>query len=819
MLDRIEGIGQDIRYARRSLRRFALPNGALALLLALGIGTIAAVLTLVERVLLAPLSAPHARELVLLHRVTATGNPSDGFSLALVDLLRRNARAVSALTAYDYTRLDVRVGATTEPATGRLLSGDGFDLLGVRAALGRSLGSSDDVPGRAAVAMLSFGYWQRRFGADPSVVGSTVVLNQLPVAIVGVLPASFTGLSVGQAPEDLWLPMTMHATLGLNDHQEVGLIGRLVPGANERSAAAELTTMYRDAERAGIVSDSARGTSNDRSRIDVMLSPQGLADLSHRLTTPLHVLLGAATLLLLVIWTNAAGLLAARARLRTREIAVRLAIGMSRARAVQQLLIENLVVTVAGSALGAIAAWWVVPALVRALVEDGDVPMINAAPDAPLIFALAGLALGGALLFAVLQAALATRLDLSAVLRAGRGPTQGRSLLRAGRVLVATQLALSLVLVLDGLLVADAVRRVAAANPGFDGEHVLMFWIFANSPGYTGAREQLAYREIAERLASIPGARSASLVRYRPGLYRSAPCRLGATPNDAAQVFVNVVGPSYFTTMGIPVLAGRDFTWADGATNPRVTIISEKAARSLFPGRSPIGSRLRIGDGDNGDAEIVGVVGSVKSYPMRPSVGVTPTCEAYVPVGQAATANLGQMNFVVKTSGDPSSSAPGARSVVASVDPTLSTVGAESGASVIRSYFGRDQALSWLAVGFSIVAILVAAMGLYGTLTLGVTMRLRELGIRVALGATASNARRLVVSDAGKIVVAGSVLGLVATAISVAFLRSIIFGLDDVRAVPIGAAVVVLGVSALLASYLPARRASAVDPVLVLREE
>ena len=819
MLSRLESVSQDLRVAARSLRRFAVPNASLVLLLGLGIGATTAVLTLVERVLLAPLSAPEPEQLVLLRRVDASGDRADGFPIALVDVLRGASRSVSSLSAYDYTRMDVRARSSTEPATGRLVSGSGFALIGARPLLGRSLGIGDDLPSRANVAMLSFGYWQRRFGGDASVIGSVIDVDGAPVTIVGVLSPDFTGLSVGEAPEDLWLPMAMHPTLGLKDHQEVGLIGRIARNSAPSAAAAKLTSLYRSAQQTGVVRERQIAPGDNRSRIEVEPAAQGLADLPHRLQQPLRLLLAAALLLLIVTWTNAAGLLAARTRTRVRELAVRLAIGASRLRLAQQLLIENVLITGLGSIAGALAAWWFVPVLVRVLVQDG-MPMIDPAPDLRVVGIVAGLAIALALLFALAQLAVATRSDLNATLRSGRSVSESRSLASAGRALVAAQLAISLVLILDGLCVADAVHRVAESNPGFDREHVLIFWLFPSARGYAGVREQTLYRAVTERLALLPGARGASLVRYRPGIAREATCRAPVTAESPADVFVNVVGPAYFTAMSIPVIAGRDLSWSDGAGAPAVAIISQTTARRLFPERSPIGARLQLPDGSRDGAEVVGVVGDVSTYPMTPGQGTASSCDVYVPIGQARAADLGQMNFVVRAAvSSPTALTPAVRAAVASIDPELSVLGPESEAEVLHGFYAREESLSWLILGISVIAVIVGVAGLYGTLTLGVAMRLRELGIRIALGATSGDVQRLVIRQAASIVVVGVVLGLLATGGSVAVLRHVVFGLDRIRGGPAVTAMGALTLAALLASFFPVRRAAAVDPALIVREE
>lgn len=819
MLTRLESFGQDIRFGGRSVTRFALANAALVLLLAVGIGASVAVLTLIERVLVAPLRAPNPESLVLLRRRAAGGETTADFPMAVVDLLRQHSQTVAALSAFDYTRVDVRFAGVTEAASGRLLSGSGFALLGATAAVGRSLGIEDDAPGRAGVAMLSFGCWQRRFGGDPGVIGTTLIVSGIPTTIVGVLSAKFTGLSVGEAPEDVWLPMSMHAALGLADHQELALLGRLSANATILSAAAELTALYRGAEQAGIIPTTSTGPTAERSRVEVVRAPQGLADLAHRLTSPLHLLLAGAALLLLVIWINAAALLLARARLRTRELAVRLAMGESRMRLVQQLLIENLFVTLTGSLLGAIAAVWAVPLLVRALVQDGTAAMIDPSPDGTVFAVLLGLALTGALVFALVQSALATRLDLATILRGSRTATSTRGAVRRGRMLVAAQLAISLVLVLDGLLVADAVRRVSATNPGFDRDHVLLFWVFPRAYGYTGSRAQVLYRSIAERLSALPNARGASLVRYRPGMPRRVTCRTDPAGIGPADVFVNIVGPGYFSTMRIPLLSGREFTWSDAKASPSVAIIARNVAEALFPGRSPVGQRLRMPGGPAGGTEVIGVAGDMTAYPMQPNEGSASTCEAYVPVAQASEADLGQINFVVRTAGDPSAITTDARAVLAAVDPQLTMIGAASGTTIVRVFYAREQGLSFMAVGFSVIAIVVAAMGLYGTLTLSVTTRLRDLGIRIALGATAARTTRGIMAEAGRILVSGSITGLIVTLASIAVMRSRVFGLDSLRLLPVIGTVIALGSATFLACYFPARRAGSVDPAIILREE
>ena len=814
----LETLALDLRFGVRAFRRYAIANLALVLLLTIGIGATASVLTLMGRVLLAPLPVPRPDELVLLRRITPTGTRADGFSLPVGDALRVGARTLSALTAYDNTRLDLRAGAVSEPVSGRLLSGAGFAMLGVRPWAGRSLGTDDDRPGRPAVAMMSFAYWQRRFAADLDVIGTTVAVNGTPVTIVGVLRPDFNGLAVGEAPEDLWLPMAMHPTFALKDHREVGLLGRLGRDVTLARAAAELTALYRGASASGIerIADPRDAS---RTGVNVVAARQGLAELPKMLSWPLRLLLGAATLLLLVICANGAGLLAARARARAHEIAVRLAMGVSRSRLFQQLLVENALVTVLGVLLGALAAWWSTPFLVRLLVMDAATPMIDPTPDARVVVALGSFAVVAAVAFAAIQVVIATRADLSIALRSGRGQSRGRSVARLGRMLVAGQLALSLVLVLDSLLVADAVRRIARVDPGFDREHVIMAWTFAGTRGYSGDRERTLYRTLAERFAAAPGAREASVVRYRPGLPRRATCRASDTPGGSPDVFVNAVGPRYFSTMGTRLVAGREFAWSDDAAAPAVAIVAQRVAKSLFEGRSPIGARMLLPNGPAHGVEVVGVVGDAALYHVRPGVGTTAGCDVYVPVAQASAGFLGQMNVVVRAAADPAALVPDLRAILASVDPSLSLGAPTTTATLVHGYYGRHEALSRFALGFSGVAILVAAVGLYGVLALGVAARLRELGIRAALGATRSDAIGLIMAEAMSVLVAGGSIGLVASLASTRALRGAVFGLETLHVAPTLVSLTVLALATLAAAYVPARRAALVDPASALRQE
>lgn len=819
--DRMNHLATDLRVAMRGFRRTPTFALTVVLLLALGIGATAAAVTLVQRVLLQPLPVPHPERLFLVKHSMPDGGQSGGFSLPLDDALRRQPRSLS-LAAYDFTRLNVRIGQEPELTDGRLVSGSMFALLGVQPMLGRTISDGDDTRARGSVAVLSYGYWVRRFAADPSVIGRTIAMNAMPFTVIGVMPESFGGIAAGRVPESIWVPMAMHPLVGLKDHDEVGLIARLPAGVTRDAAQAELTAAYAGLLEQGIGTQTGEGSTrlHETARIDLVPAAQGAGALAGELGGPLRLVLAIAVLLLLVICANVAGLFVVRAIARAREIAIRLALGVSRGRLIQQLLVESLVLSGVGGGLGVIGAWFGMHALIRLIAPAPGSLVVDMAPDALTLAVVAAASVLTALLFGMLPAALALRVDFISTLRAsGKSSGGGIGVSRFTRSLVVLQLALSLVLVLDTTLLAGAIGRLSAADPGFEREHVLLFRTYPVALGYSGSRELSLYQNLSARLVALPGVSGASVVRRPLGLSSAAPCAPSAPSGAPLHVASLAIGPHLLQTMGVPLRLGREFEWTDDRSHPPVVIVSEAVARSAFGTESAIGSRLRYAGGPAAGAEVVGVARDVRSYDLESGNVAVVRCEIYLPVGQSPESELGQMTFVIRTIGDPTALAPAVRRAVSEVEPNLSLFGLGSASATVHDLYAREASLSTFGLAFSITALVIAAVGLYGTLAYSVAARTREIGIRMALGGTRWSSMRLVVGATARVVIWGIVIGLGGAVVSSRALETLLFGLTTLSAGPITFSIVALAVIALGAACVPARRAARIDPAIALRIE
>ena len=836
----MNSLAQDLRYA---LRTFAKSPGFVAAavaILALGIGANAAIFALVDRVLIRPLPVRRPEELVLLRSPgPSQGNSWDdgdnamSFSYPMYRDLAERATVFDGLVGEFPFSASVAARAETETAAGELVTGNYFPVLGIGPAAGRLLGPADDrTPGGHPVAVLSFGYWKRRFGSDPSVVSQSIRVNGQVLTVVGVADAAFEGVQAGRRA-DLFVPMAMKdlmtsnpSVAALDDPKSYWLqiVGRLKPGVSREDAARSLAPTYRSLQQELLPritgwNDVRRKQFLDR-RLELLPGARGRRVLQNGFGRPLLSLMGMVGIVLLIACSNLAGLLAARGAARQREYGIRLALGAGRGRILRQALVECLVLAGAGCGLGLIAGSWILHSLLSGFPPDADLRQLSAAVD-PRVFAFCGgLAFVAAVLFGVGPAYRATRIDPARALGGfGRGAaSSGRETMRLRNGLVTAQVALTLVLLVAAGLFSLSLRQLGHVALGLSPEHVIGFSVAPALTGYSHERTLVFARQLTEDLRALPGVRSATVAQI-PTLAGddsggNVTVEGEAPVPDGNYARRNRVGTDYFETLGIPLLAGRSISPADDASSPLVAVVNEAFVRTFFPGRSPIGGRFAFGAGIvPPNVEIVGVVADSKGG----EVSEKAMPYAYLPYVQ--TSRLVHLTFYVRTAGSPGPLAASLREAVRRRDPQLpvddlKTLSAQIGESLVT-----ERMMMILSVAFAVLAALLAAVGVYGVLSFSVAQRRGEIGVRMALGADPAAVRRLVLSDAGRFLAIGAAIGLPCAYALARGVESILFGVhaSDPSVFALGAGLMV--VVALAAAWPPARRAARTDALDALRSE
>jgi predicted permease len=723
------------------------------------------------------------------------------------------------------------------------VSGDYFQALGVGAALGRVLIPADDKPGAPAVVVLTYGYWQRQFGADPSVVGKTLNLNGVPFTVVGVADSGFAYLTPGNV-RDLSITLSQRRNVQVGwkwtpSQEDAGSwwivsAGRLKPGISVAAAESQLTSMFAynllHAER-------PIAKSEDQPAIRLLPAQTGLTGLRFRISTMLYVLMIAVAILLLIGCANLAGLLLARAAARQKEMAVRLAVGAARVRLVRQLLTESITLSLMGGALGILLAYWGAHALVDFAFSEADSWFrFSAGIDWRVLgFTLAATLLTG-LLFGIAPALRSMRIDLTPALKdsaGGLGGRQGR--FRLGNLLVVAQVALTVVVMVGAGLVVHTLRNLRSVDPGFATGNLLTFDVDPTLTGYKGERLAAFYRDLRERFAAIPGVTAvtySSSILLSGSLWSTDFHLPGTPPKSRKSADYMPVGPEFFETMSIPLLQGRRFTPEDYEVTARAeadkkirasvaepVIVNEAFVRAYFPNTNPIGQPFGAYiPGVNGDPspdesasagwQIVGVTRDVKYDSLRRSIDPT----IYVPASEGGS-------FEVRTSRDPMAVAPDVRDVVRQVGSNIPVENIRTQAETIERQLFQERLVARLSSLFGLVALLLASVGLYGLLAHEVARSTREIGIRVALGAATGQVLGRVVRQGAILTAIGLLIGAAASLAVMRLLGSMLFEVEPGDPVTLIAVSVLLMLVALAACYIPARRASRVDPVVALREE
>ncbi|MGH9346280.1 MAG: ABC transporter permease [Vicinamibacterales bacterium] len=831
----------DLKHACRMLLQSKGWTLVVLLSLALGIGATTALFTAVNGMLLQSVPVPDAASLV---RIAAAGDnnmrrsssdygfsiPHEGqnvrasFSYAVYQQMREANRTLTNLVAFaPVEAFNVIVNGTAEIASSYEVTGNYFPVLRVPLALGRAMTPEDDRAGADPVAVISHAFWRRRFGSDPGVIGQSVRINNTPVTIVGVTGPSYTGIHrLGGPAPDVTVPLALDRIL--NPTQAARLTqptnwwllvaGRLKPGATYAQVAANLEGPMRQAARAGMDSfmaglkDEERALSRNQRegtampRLVARSAAHGIYDANNDSRRAAAIVSVVVTILLLIVCANVANLLLSRGTARAREIAVRLSMGASRWRLIRQLLTESLLLSGIGGALGIVIAYWG-----KTLLPFGQ----NASIDARVLAFVTGVSVLAGLLFGMAPAFRATRVELaSAMKESGRSVTHSRAWL--GKSLLVVQVAMSVVLLIGAGLFLRTLHNLRSVDVGFNAQNLLLFRVNPQGNRYEPARIAQVYERAQSELSALPGVRSVAFTRLPllsggrsiTGMYIQ-----GQTTEHG--IHVMSVSPRFFDTLEIPVLVGRGFTDDDLAQPTAVAIINETAARQFFGGENPIGRRFGSDLETSGRTEIVGVIRDTKYDSVREPAPPT--------LYQVLPRDARTVNVVVRTAGDPSVMIEPVRAAMQKVDPELPLTAMTTQTDNIEGRMAQERLFALAYSLFGGLALLLACVGLFGLMSYSVSRRTNEIGIRMAVGAQRADVIGMVLRESMTMVGIGVAIGLAGSLAAGRLIASVLFGLSPADTATIAAAILLMGAVSLAAGYLPARRASRVDPMTALRYE
>ena len=850
---------KDLRHGVRMLLHAKGWTTVVVLSLGLGIGANTALFTALNAMLLTKIPVRDPDTLVRLRWAgkndMATSNsdygftepgpdgvtPRSTFSYPMFQQLRADNRTMSDLAAFaPFGRVNASVDNQAELATAFVSSGNYYQMLGVEARLGRTIGSADDRETAPPVAVISSKYWHTRFDTDPSVVGRTIKINGVLVTIVGVLPPDFTGVQqpVAEAPE-ISLPIallrqleapvrasptgTATARVVQPTYWWLQIMGRLKLGASAAQTQATLEPVLQNTARAGLdeylkaLSEQERSASGNRNRTEVPhlrveSGARGIYDANSKDLRSLTILMVVVALVLLIVCANVANLLLSRATARQKELSVRLSLGATRARLMRQLLTESLLLAGAGGALGVLVGYWGRQLLPgppgQALPMDWKV----------LAFVLAVTLVTG-VVFGIAPALRGTGMNVSTALKeTSRSVVGGRSVL--SKTLLVVQVAISLVLLIGAGLFLQTLQNLRHVDVGFNPQNLLLFRVNPSLNRYDDKKTIALYRDLIERLAAVPGVRAVGLSNpallsgsiNSTGIYVQGRVYSGSRQGENNGINRLVISPNFFEVMGIPVVLGRGITDRDNADAAKVVVINETAARKYFPNQNPIGQHFGNSVETSGEMEVVGVLHDVKYDSVREATPPT----MYVPYPQA---RVGSVVFEVRTAGAPAGVVGAVREAARQVDPNLPLTDVSTQIEQVEKRFAQEKLFAQAYTLFGALALFLVSIGLFGLMSYNVSRRTNEIGIRMALGAQRQDVLRLVMGESMLLVAIGVVTGVGVALLSGRFVATYLFGLPARDVTSLILAVAVMLVVSALAGYLPARRASLVDPMVALHDE
>jgi predicted permease len=838
----LSNLGRDLRFGVRQLRR----NPTLTLVaitsLALGIGANTAIFTVAKKVLFDTLPVKGPKQLRTLTWVAghdqkvplvwgdASSNSSGGlvsssFSYPVFQELRKQTDAFQYLFAFKDVQMTAAVDGHPDLVSAELVSGNSFSALGVQPILGRILTPADDTgPGAGPVAVISEAYWATHFARSSSALGNTISLNGIPITIIGVTPANFTGLQIDTTTQ-VFVPLTMQPLLLprpqngsvslLNNPQSWWLLvmARLRPDVSEARAQAELDAVLRPAATAGMPD----GKTPTQFHLQFQPGDRGLDYLKDTFAKPSYMLLSLAGLVLLLACVNLANLLLARAAAREREVSTRIALGAGRARIMRQMLTESLLLSSLGGAAGLLVGYFSRNLIPHLLAKSWNPDTMQLDFDGRVVAFTVGVSLATGILFGFVPAWQATRINVNSGLKDATHATSSRQKMDLSKSLVIFQIALSSILLIGAGLFVRTLVNLSHTPLGFQPDNILLFRLDPPRTRYTGPQSTALYRQLEEKLAAIPGVRSVSLstIAIIGDGYSGSTFHVSGRPivKGEGRIQMNVVGTGFFPTLGIPIMHGRGFDTHDTSAAPMVAVVNQTLAQKYFPNQDPLGQTFESEDAD-GPIQIIGIAADTRYANLR-----APTPPLFYLPYQQHPDDMGRMIVELRTFADPTGVVNQTRAAVATLDPNLPLIEVRTMTQQIDSSLSNERIFARLTGGFGLLALLLAGIGIYGIMAYTVARRTSEIGIRMALGARADQVISMVLREVSWMALAGVAMGAGGALWLGRFLSAMLYGLKPSDPLTLITAAALLTIIALLAALGPARRASRIDPIRALRHE